>query len=293
MNRKLIVTLLRKDIQELDMITQGFMEMTVYPKAIILLAQRKTADIQSYIQQLSIESLAVDEIKLISELEEKSQVLENHEVIDDLGESENIKITEPTEDTELTEFNNADKVDEETELIISIEKDEVTVEIEVDNDVYVSEIIEVESDVEDKDLVKDSVEKEVINDKEVTDDELVSELNIEITVEETRKTILGERSFSTTHTRNELLSKDDNSISSNLANKKITDIKQAINIGDRFRFQRELFRGNGEDMNKTLTYLNQLATLVEAESFLQSKYGWSSESEAVEDFYQIVRRRFL
>ena len=78
-----------------------------------------------------------------------------------------------------------------------------------------------------------------------------------------------------------------------LGNKKISDIKQGINIGDRFRFQRELFRGNGEDMNKTLTYLNQLATANEALSFLRSKYGWATDNETAEDFYQIVKRRFL
>ncbi|MEI7505088.1 MAG: hypothetical protein WCJ61_17575, partial [Paludibacter sp.] len=102
-----------------------------------------------------------------------------------------------------------------------------------------------------------------------------------------------ERAILTTQTRNELMSKADNSISSTLANKKITDIKQAISIGDRFRFQRELFRSNGEDMNKTLSYINQLATLEEVVSFLKSKYGWTVDNEAADDFFQIVRRRFV
>jgi hypothetical protein len=46
-------------------------------------------------------------------------------------------------------------------------------------------------------------------------------------------------------------------------------------------------------MNKTLTYLNQLATLDEAMSFLKSKYAWENSNEAVEDFYQIVKRKFV
>ncbi|MFA5046513.1 MAG: hypothetical protein WC542_11365, partial [Paludibacter sp.] len=113
------------------------------------------------------------------------------------------------------------------------------------------------------------------------------------TILEERKTVLGEKNILVTPSRNEMLSKADNSISSTLANKKIADIKQAINIGDRFRFQRELFRGNGEDMNKTLTYINLLITQEEALSFLQSKYGWASDNETAEDFYQLVKRRFL
>ena len=82
-------------------------------------------------------------------------------------------------------------------------------------------------------------------------------------------------------------------MSASLANKKISDIKTAISIGDRFRFQRELFRGNGEDMNKTLNYINQLATFDEVQSFLQSKYSWDKGNENVDDFYQIVKRKFI
>ena len=88
------------------------------------------------------------------------------------------------------------------------------------------------------------------------------------------------------------MSKVDNSFSATLANKKIEDIKQAISIGDRFRFQRELFKGNGEDMNKTLSYINQLASLNEVISFLKSKYNWDDKNEVTEDFFQIIRRRF-
>jgi hypothetical protein len=112
-------------------------------------------------------------------------------------------------------------------------------------------------------------------------------------IEEPQKVQTEEKVITASLSRNDLLSRADNSIGSTLANKKISDIKQAINIGDRFRFQRELFKGNGEDMNKTLSYINQLATIDEVQSFLQSKYNWLSENETVEDFYQIVKRRFL
>jgi hypothetical protein len=89
-----------------------------------------------------------------------------------------------------------------------------------------------------------------------------------------------------------MLSKSDNSLSATIANKKISDIKQAISIGDRFRFQRELFKGNGEEMNKTLNYINQLATLDEVLLFFKLKYGWEETNEVVEDFYQIVCWKF-
>jgi hypothetical protein len=77
-----------------------------------------------------------------------------------------------------------------------------------------------------------------------------------------------------------------------IGNKKVDDIRQAISLGDRFRFQRELFKNNGEEMNKTLSYINKLATYEEVVSFLQSKYGWEDGSAAAEDFYQIIKRKF-
>jgi hypothetical protein len=46
-------------------------------------------------------------------------------------------------------------------------------------------------------------------------------------------------------------------------------------------------------MNKTLNYINQLATMDEATSFLKSKYGWAVENETADDFYQILKRKFL
>jgi len=229
MNRELLVTLLRKDIQELDMITEGFMEMTEYPKAIIQLAERKADDIQNYIQLLSANEAEV-EVKPIAEtpvsLDENELLVIEPEIYAPVHEFE-----------APIEFGTLEKIENE--------------------DIEVSGTIE----------------------------------NIEVDIN--KNATLVEKSVNSVTSRNESLSMNHNSIGSLLANKKITDIKQAINIGDRFRFQRELFKGNGEDMNKTLHYINQLATLEEVQSFLQSKYNWNLESESVEDFYQIVRRRFL
>ncbi len=122
---------------------------------------------------------------------------------------------------------------------------------------------------------------------------MINNHEVKVTTDESKKTTIADKIISPTVSRNEFMSKADNSLSASIANKKITDIKQAISIGDRFRFQRELFKGNGEEMNKTLNYINQLATLDEVTSFLQSKYGWDGENETTEDFYQIIKRKFL
>ena len=286
MNRKLLVTLLQKNIQELELITQGFMEMSEYPMPIIVLAQRKIDDIQQYIKELSLlkgEESAIE----VNELVPVEQIaIENDiELADNM---ENVKV----------EFENAiastiilsEKLIEE-DMVEKVAEEVANDQIEVDE---ITEVLIVETieEVDVLEFAEENNEKEHFQIIADSDQEKISESE-KPTQEEVRKTILGERNSATIHTRNETLSKSDNSISAILANKKTTDIKQAINIGDRFRFQRELFRANGEDMNKTLTYINQLASLEEALSFLRSKYGWAAENEAAEDFYQIVRRRFI
>ena len=305
MNRKLLITLLQKSIQELEMITEGFMEMEHYPKAIIQLAQRKTDDIQSYIEILSTvmpespDSSSENEIPVIVPSEEEITTKESAELTvitettDEISENQTSTETTETEvnneETLLSETDEEDKTieeeeeEEEEEEILEEETEEDEEEIE-EVTTETGELVELEEITALAELA--SNEKEVIEEKSTRNEAITL-------VEETGKSMIGDKNLLTSVTRNELLSRTENTISSVLANKKIADIKQGINIGDRFRFQRELFRGNGEDMNKTLSYINQLATSNEALSFLRSKYGWATDNETAEDFYQIVRRRFL
>ena len=297
MNRKLLVTLLQKSIQELEMITEGFMEMEHYPKAIIQLAQRKTDDIASYIEILStvmpesLDSSTEDEIQPIvhNDIEAISEKPAEETVIAEApGEIiENAPSVETTE-TDIIKANASPTETLEDEETIEEEEEEEELEEETEDE---EELEEITSEVAELEEVTTTAEI-ASNDEEIVEEKFSSNETRTI-VEETRKSIIGDKNLVTSVTRNELLSRTENTISSVLGNKKISDIKQGINIGDRFRFQRELFRGNGEDMNKTLTYLNQLATANEALSFLRSKYGWATDNETAEDFYQIVKRRFL
>ena len=299
MNRKLLVTLLQKSIQELEMITEGFMEMEHYPKAIIQLAQRKTDDIQSYIEILSTvmpdstDNSAENEIPAIvpSEEETTTEKPATLTVIDKTADeiSENPTSSETSETEIINEETLLSETDEDEEDE-TIEEEEI-LEEETEDEEEIEEVTTETSELEELEEIT-SVAELTSNEEEIIEEKFTSNETITI-VEETRKSMIGDKNLLTSVTRNELLSRTENTISSVLANKKIEDIKQGINIGDRFRFQRELFRGNGEDMNKTLSYINQLATLNEALSFLRSKYGWSTDNETAEDFYQIVRRRFL
>lgn len=72
----------------------------------------------------------------------------------------------------------------------------------------------------------------------------------------------------------------------------VSDIRQAISLGDRFLFQRELFGGKGELMQKTLDQLNQLSSLGEALTYIGDKFQWDKESSTYELFVNVLRRRF-
>ena len=76
-----------------------------------------------------------------------------------------------------------------------------------------------------------------------------------------------------------------------LYGKAVDDIRQAISLGDRFLYQRELFGQNAELMQKTLTELNALGTYDEAISYI-SRFGWDTESSTYQQFLVTLHRRF-
>jgi len=274
MNRKLLVTLLRKNIEELNMITDGFMEMNEYPSAIIYLAKRKTEDIQTIIEQLA-EAKDSTAIKDTPKPEVAVNIEASHEAASAVipePEIQKVPLEVQVETPEVVTVGASPVVADEPEKIADAE--------EISPEAGVAEVAEAQ-DVKAQPQANESSTQHT--DKE----------DIKPNSDELRKTTIAEKIGQSTPSRNETLYKSDNSLSATIANKKVSDIKQAISIGDRFRFQRELFKGNGEDMNKTLNYLNLLATYEEAASFLSSKYGWADESEVASDFYQIVKRKFL
>ncbi len=287
MNRKLIVTLLHKNIEELSMITESFMEMEEYPAAIVHIAKRKTEDIQLLIEQLagvseekklSIITKQVPETTVINNIQPNSAVIATPEIpveknnIPEVVIPQPITIKEEEKAPEPETFEAEVEIEEITSTTVETQEPDTLVETTKTTETFTAEL-------------KSESAPEATK---------IEEIEIKTVTEETRKTTIADKIIQPTVSRNEAHSKNsDNSLSASIANKKISDIKTAISIGDRFRFQRELFRGNGEDMNKTLNYINQLATFDEVHSFLQSKYSWDEENDNVEDFYQIAKRKFI
>jgi len=73
--------------------------------------------------------------------------------------------------------------------------------------------------------------------------------------------------------------------------KAVEDIRQAISLGDRFLYQRELFGQNAELMQKALTELNALRSFDEAMNYIR-QFGWDTESSTYQQFIVTLHRRF-
>ena len=82
------------------------------------------------------------------------------------------------------------------------------------------------------------------------------------------------------------------SMADKIASSKISSIKSAISIADRFRFQREWFSGNADLMNSTLDRLDACSTIEEAEDIINDFTEWNPEDENVNDFLKLLGRRF-
>ena len=73
-------------------------------------------------------------------------------------------------------------------------------------------------------------------------------------------------------------------------------MRKAIGINDRFKFLSELFRGDDAMYERSIKTINSYAIYPEAEYWirreLKLKLGWDDKNETVQQFDQLVRRRF-
>lgn len=77
---------------------------------------------------------------------------------------------------------------------------------------------------------------------------------------------------------------------------KITDLRKAISINDKYQMINLLFRGDEDMFERSVRTLNNFESLPEARFWMQRelvlKLGWSDEDELAQDFYKLVSRRF-
>lgn len=82
-------------------------------------------------------------------------------------------------------------------------------------------------------------------------------------------------------------------LSSILQSKPIDSLEHAIDINAKFLFVRELFFNNVQLFEKTIRVLDTAHTFNDAFNYLQQHFFWNYESEAVQRFLDLLRRRFI
>lgn len=71
------------------------------------------------------------------------------------------------------------------------------------------------------------------------------------------------------------------------------DLRHSISLNDSFRFTRELFGGDGERMNRIVEKVDAMTSYEEAVSFIESEITLDEASDAVVDFMELLKIRFM
>jgi hypothetical protein len=95
---------------------------------------------------------------------------------------------------------------------------------------------------------------------------------------------------------NETLKQDATEVAHKLKDTPIKDLRKAIGINDKFVFVSELFRGDEDLFERSVKTLNTFSIYPEAEYWMRKelivKLGWDARAIHVQEFIQLVRRRF-
>ena len=106
--------------------------------------------------------------------------------------------------------------------------------------------------------------------------------------------ILAEK-FQSQNFLNETLAKYQNvtDLSKKMQNQPIKDIFSAINLNDKFLFIKELFNNDAALYQSTIEKLNSAGNFNDAVRYLDGNFTWDFSETMVQNFLELVRRRFL
>lgn len=71
------------------------------------------------------------------------------------------------------------------------------------------------------------------------------------------------------------------------------DLMKCFTLNDTFRFSRELFGGETEEMNKVLQTIGSMHSMPDVMTYLASRFEWDEEDETVNEFIELLRKYFV
>lgn len=254
MKKETIIALVEKDLRELQVITTGLFELQQPAPSIVKLAQDKA-----------------------------NEIAKNMELLLSIPEQFDVK-----KEVEVSEENTA----EQREVVFSDEEIETLLQSDLDSNAPEEEVVLIYEE-EPEELNEEPEENENLSQPEDTKVEQESE---KTQVEQPQTTPLSTKvdvQYGTKTTIVETMNKVENSsIADRFATKKISDVRR-MPIGDRLRFQRELFANEPDVMNTTLAFINSTQSMDECLLHIQENYPqWDMESEVVVEFLTFINRKF-
>ena len=100
-----------------------------------------------------------------------------------------------------------------------------------------------------------------------------------------------------TETKHALQQDEDDSLAQKLRKTPIDDLRKAIGLNQKFLLINELFGGDADTYNASVDQLNGASNHIEAtnwiDSELRGQFEWDNESTTVQEFLDLVERRFL
>ena len=326
MNKDVLVALIAKDVNELQTLTEGLDLMEAIPAPYLRLALDKskalTANLENLInylnnkevedkleaqRQAELETKQAEEAARQAELAriaEKQEALFRAEELErQRREEERIKAEaeiarqaaalEAARQAELAEKRSREEEEtrrKEEEIRRQKEEQERQAElarIEAEKEAERKRIEEEMRKLEEEQQISEETEHISAEEQQL----IVSVVDI---VGDNQVTTLAESIETTESVADKLAKNADDTLASAINNKKIIDLKSSITLGDRFRFQRELFGGNGEKMNKAISDFNSFETMTEAQDYIAKNFvHWALDNETVSDFIQLLQRRYL
>ena len=257
MSKEVYIALIQKDIKELDVIAQGLYETDFPSPTVIKLASSKAMDIVNNLQRLS----AVKQEESKAEKENQEKLTAEAKAKAEKEEQERLaaeaKAKAEREEQERLAAEAKAKAERE-------EQERLAAEAKAKAEREEQERLAAEAKAKAAAIINDHNKHSIIEEKIG---------NVESKVEQMSK-------------------EKGDSMADKIASSKISSIKSAISIADRFRFQRELFGGNADLMNSTLDRLDACNTIEEAEDIINDFTEWNPEDENVNDFLKLLGRRF-
>lgn len=95
---------------------------------------------------------------------------------------------------------------------------------------------------------------------------------------------------------NDSLKEDKTEVAHVLQGAPVRDLRKAIGLNDRYLFINDLFRGDESTYERSIKTINAFNIYAEAEYWIQRelkiKLGWTDQNKVVQQFDQLVKRRF-